>query len=148
MSNISVQTKGFVEVSRKLKTGVGDKVSRVVFLVGNYMETTAKKNINQSVYQSPKSSWYSRTRKAQQSIAMQKLGDYKAKVFVGVNYGKYLEGGTGIYAGHKPFWTTFGGQIKKPILYKGMKARPYWKPALLTTQKEVPNILNKEFSKL
>lgn len=141
----SLHIKGNDILVKKLSKGATNAISKAVFLVGNFFETKAKENINKSVYQSSASTWYKRTGKAQQSIVMQQLSSEKAKVFMGVKYGKYLEEGTGIYAGHRPFFTTFGGQLKRAVKYKGMRARPFWKPAISETRKEVKNLAQKAF---
>lgn len=142
-------TSGFVEVSKRLKVGARPAIAKAVFRVANVMETTTKKNIRNSVYASPKPlAPFSRSGKAQQSITVAKLDDLQSRVYMGVNYGQYLEYGTGIYRGRKPYWTTFGGQIDRPILYKGMKARPFWIPAVESTKKQILEILKSEIDKL
>jgi len=146
---LELSTTGFIEASKRLKVGARGAISKAVFRVANVMETTAKKNLQKSVYASPKpSAPFSRSGKAQQSITVAKLDDLQSRVYMGVKYGQYLERGTGIYAGRKPYWTTFGGQIDRPILYKGMRARPFWMPAVEATKKQIPEILQKEISKL
>jgi HK97 gp10 family phage protein len=146
---LQLTTNGFVETSKRFKLGARPAISKAVFRVANLMETTAKKNIKKSVYSSPKpSAPFSRSGKAQQSITVAKLDDLQSKVFMGVEYGQFLEYGTGIYRGRKPYWTTFGGQIDRPILYKGMKARPFWIPAVESTKKQIPEILKSEIDKL
>jgi HK97 gp10 family phage protein len=145
---LELSTTGFIEASKRLKVGARPAIAKAVFRVANVMETTAKKNLQKSVYASPKSTWYSRTGKAQQSITIAKLDDLQSRVYMGVKYGQYLERGTGIYAGRKPFWTTFGGQLDRPIKYKGMRSRPFWMPAVEATKKQIPEILQKEIDKI
>ena len=140
---ISVSTKGFVELEKKLNTPITYKLSKLVFRVGNKMETTAKQNIRQSVYSSPASAFYARSGKAKQSIVLERKDELTARVFMGVNYGRYLEEGTGIYHEPNAHKAWFG---KIPVeeeykdfddgwrLIKGMKARPFWKPAIKTTR--------------
>lgn len=139
---------GFIEASKRLKVGARAALGKAVFRVANAMETTAKINIKQSVYSSEKSFWYKRTGKAQQSIAVAKLDDLQSRVFMGASYGQFLERGTGIYAGRKAFWTTFGGQLDRPIKFSGMRKRPFWIPAIESTKKQIPEILEKEINKL
>lgn len=144
-----IQLENYIEVSKRFKKGARSGISRAVFLIANKLETKAKENIKQSVYSSSKPpAPFKRTGKAQQSITVAKLDDLRSKVYMGVKYGQYLEHGTGIYRGRKPYWTTFGGQIPRPILYKGMRARPFWKPAIDETKKLVNDIINKELRKL
>ena len=146
---LSLSTTGFIEASKRLKDGARGAISKAVFRVANVMETTAKKNIRDSVYASTKPGKpFSRSGKAQQSITVAKLDDLQSRVYMGVKYGQYLEFGTGIYRGRKPYWTTFGGQLTRPIFYKGMKARPFWMPAVNETKRQIPEILKKEIDKL
>lgn len=137
---IELTTKGFVELSKKLKQEYRDSIKtnlgRMVFRVGNKMETTAKQNIRQSVYSSEKSPLYpKRSGKAQQSIILERKDELTARVFMGVDYGRYLEEGTGIYH-ESGAHTPWRGNI--PTIgwrwIKGMKARPFWKPAIKTTR--------------
>jgi len=146
---LSLSTSGFVEASKRLKIGARGAIAKAVFKVANKMETTAKKNIQKSVYASPKPGKpFRRFGKAQQSITISKLDDLQSRVYMGVNYGQYLEYGTGIYRGRKPYWTTFGGQLENPVFYKGMKPRAFWIPAVETTKKQIPEILQNEINKL
>ena len=140
---INIQTTGDIQkVKNTLKNGGQKLVRRVILLTMNDFETNAKKNIRKSVYQSEKGK-YKRSGKALQSITGRMLSNSKAKVFMGVDYGRYLETGTGIYNDRTPFWTTFGGLLDKPIKYKGMKARPFWQPAVEQTKKNIPILLKK-----
>jgi len=146
---LSIDTTGFIETSKRLKVGALPALSRAVFKVANKMETTAKRNLQTSVYASPKpKSPFSRTGKALQSISVEQVDPLQSRVRAGVNYAKYLETGTGIYNGRQPYWTTFGGILPRPIFYKGMRARPFWKPAIETTQRAIPAILKAEIDKL
>lgn len=147
MSNITINTRGFVELANKLNTDMSKVLDRAIFKVGNFMENEAKKNINESVYSSTPSEFYKRTGKARQSIILQKQGTGKVRVYMGVNYGRYLEEGTGIYANNKPFFTTFGGKLDKPIKYKGMKKRPFWQKSVEATQSQAQTIIDNEVKK-
>jgi hypothetical protein len=142
---LTVSESGDIDVlNTKLKQGATKTISRAIFLVMNYMETAAKKNLNEGVYQTATpGSPFKRTRKAQQSIVGQMQSSQSARVYMGVNYGKYIEEGTGIYNGRKPYWTTFGGILDYPIFYKGMKARPFWAPAIKETKSNLPDLLAK-----
>ena len=135
---IKVTDTGFIELQKKLDTPLKGRLSDFVRRAGNEMETTAKKNINASVYQSEVSPFYDRTGKAQQSIVMEMQSTLTARVFMGVDYGKYLEYGTGIY--HTPdartpwFTSKIPGTNGKTVYIKGMKARPFWHPAIDSTR--------------
>ena len=132
---IKVTDTGFIELQKKLDKPLKGRLSDFVRRAGNEMETTAKKNINVSVYQSEVSPFYDRSGKAQQSIVMEMQSTLTARVFMGVDYGKYLEYGTGIH--HTPdARTPWRGNI--PTVgwrwIKGMKARPFWHPAIDSTR--------------
>jgi len=143
---VSIKTEGFEKWKIKLGEGAKAPLSKAVFKVATFMERTAKINFNQDVL-SYKPKINLRTGKAQQSIIMQPLTPLSAKIYMGVNYGKYIEEGTGIFRGRKPYWTSFGGQLDHPILYKGMKARPFWSPAVKTTKANTSRILKEEMEK-
>ena len=140
---LGLDLKGNVEITKKLNTGANSLAKRAIFLVINKMETLAKQNISASVYSSTPSEVYTRSGKAQQSIIGQQSSDLSGRVYMGVNYGKYLEGGTGIYAGNNPYWTSFGGLLDHPIYYQGMEARPFWAPAIKETKQNIPVLLKK-----
>ena len=144
---IIIKDQGFVKAEKLLKAGAKSPTAEAVFKVVNFFETRAKKNLQKSVYASPKSPYYSRTGKARQSIIASKKDDLTYRVFMGVNYGEYLEEGTGIYRGRTGWWTNWGGVLPKPIFTKGMKARPFWKPAEDETKKEAPIIVKKVIQK-
>jgi HK97 gp10 family phage protein len=141
---MSIKITGLNEVKGRISPSSFDKLqSNIVLKVGNFFETKAKKNLRKSVYESP-ITWYTRSGKAQQSIVYTPLGKNKAKVFMGVNYGKYLEYGTGIYhtpSPRKPWLTTQIPQSKGKLIYmRGMRARPFWRPTIKETIKEIQKI--------
>lgn len=148
MLKIEIDNKAFVKTDSTLKVLAQELTHNVVTRIATFMERAAKKNIRESVYKSAPSKWYRRSGKSRQSIMRSPISNTSQRVFMGVKYGTYLENGTGIYNGRKPFWTTFGGQLEKPIKYKGMKARPFWKPAITETRKNVQRIMNEETIKL
>ena len=144
---IKIEDKGFVKAEKLLKAGAKSPTAEAVLKVANFFETQAKKNLQKSVYASPKSPHYFRTGKARQSIINSKINNLTYRVFMGVNYGKYLEEGTGIYRGRTGWWTTWGGVLPKAIWMNGMKARPFWKPTEDETRKEAPIIIQKVLNK-
>lgn len=146
---IKIEDKGFVKAEKLLKAGAKSPTAEAVLKVANFFETRAKENINESVYASPQSPFYGRSGKAKQSIIASKKDDLTYRVFMGVNYGKYLEEGTGIYAGHKSWQLTkaFGRKLETPITINGMKPRPFWKPTEEQTRKEAPIIIKKVIQK-
>jgi hypothetical protein len=103
------------------------------------------------VYSSTASAYYTRSGKAQQSIIFRPISSKEGKVYMGVNYGQYLEHGTGIY--HTPDKRTpwFTGKIPgtNGVVYiKGMKPRPFWNPAIKETKREIKNLASKELSNI
>jgi len=113
---------------------------------GNVMETTAKQNISRSVYSTPSSPHYRRTGYAQQSIVFSYRGD-KGQVTMGAEYGKYLEQGTGVYIGRRPWYTSQIPGSDGVVYIRGMKKRPFWKPAENETKRRAPDIVQDIFNK-
>lgn len=145
---IDVNVQGIAQLQARIDPSkFKAAISDIVFKVGNHMETAAKKNIQESVYRSPQSSFYSRTGNAQQSISLGRLGPNSVKVFMGASYGKYLEFGTGIYHtpdARTPWKTTkIPGSGGKLIYMRGMKARPFWRPAIKDTTEKIESIVLK-----
>ena len=144
-ANITVTSEGIAsKTSAQIGRDTKRVISNVLTRLATFMERTAKKNIQASVYSTQAPKGFNRTGKARQSIARAQINPLAQRVYMGVKYGKYLETGTGIYNGRRPYWTTFGGQIERPILYKGMRARPFWKPAVKSTIKEINEAFKKE----
>lgn len=148
---INLSLTGDVELKKVLTVGLKPKISKAIIAVANFMQNTAKKNLKEALGSSSKS--YTRTGKAQQSITVESLNWNKAKVKQGVKYGKYIEYGTGIPAGRQAWWVRAdtlrkaGMKIdgnQKYIKMKGMKPRPFWIPAVKSTQKEAINLFKKE----
>ena len=153
MLSLSVNEQAWIKTARMLKEGSASTTARVITRLATLMERTAKTNIQTSVYASPVKE-YKRTGKARQSIVRSEISSMSQRVYVGVNYGKYLEEGTGEPAGHKAWWTRLSNITGKPsdsnrvVKIKGMKARPFWKPAIETTKDNVPRIWKEEISKI
>lgn len=153
MLELTLNQQVWIKTSRALKKGSTSVTARVITRLATLMERTAKTNIRASVYASPKRV-YKRTGKARQSIARSKVSPTAQRVYMGVNYGVYLEEGTGIYNGRTAWWTRLSnitgqsGDSNKVIRIQGMKARPFWKPAIKTTQASIPRIWEEEASKI
>ncbi|MFJ8515331.1 HK97-gp10 family putative phage morphogenesis protein [Lysinibacillus xylanilyticus] len=68
------------------------------------------------------------------SIEMKMIGKYNAEVTVGAGYAIWVEFGTGIYAengkGRKTSWTYFSTKLGRYVTTDGMKAQPFWGPAV------------------
>ena len=114
-----------------LNAGVRKEVNLGVWRVVTHIQNEAKKNVNKELKNSKApGSPFRRTGKLQQSITGVMEMFAAGRVYVGANYGRYFEEGTGIYNKRSPYWTTFGGILDRPIFYQGMKARPFFKPAV------------------
>jgi len=153
MLELTLNKQVWIKTSRTLKEGSTSVTARVITRLATFMERTAKTNIRASVYASPKRV-YKRTGKARQSIIRSKVSPTAQRVYMGVNYGVYLEEGTGIFNGRTAWWTRLSnitGQAddaKKVIRIQGMKARPFWKPAIKATEENTPRIWAEEASKI
>lgn len=70
-----------------------------------------------------------------------------AEIIVGAEYGIYVEYGTGIYAlegnGRKTPWVYWSEKLGRYVYTKGMKAQPYWTPAIELGSKHFERELNK-----
>jgi HK97 gp10 family phage protein len=146
MINININNSAFISTSNNLKKGANPLITRVITRVATYMEREAKKNLLTVISATPAGE-YRRTGKSRQSIMRAPTGKLQQRVFMGVDYGKYIEEGTGIYIGRKPWYTSFGGLLDHPIYYKGMPARPFWKPAIEATKQNIPRIIREESKK-
>ena len=128
---VSVDFKANMKLRELLNTGVKKELNHSIFRVVSAAQQEMKVEVNKSIYLTKgPGKPFRRTRKLAQSITAQMLMYAAGRVFVGVNYGKYVEDGTGIYNGRKAYWTTFGGILSRPILYKGMRPRPFFKPVV------------------
>lgn len=146
MANISITPTGFVQASLLFSSGVKKPLIIAASRLGNLVETSAKKRINAK----PLSKSYTRTGKLQQSIVNAKLDGegLSRRVYVGAKYGKYVESGTGIYAGRKawlgriPSLVGKNGPSDKGIRrIRGMKPYPFFMPAVEEGKREAPRIL-------
>lgn len=70
-----------------------------------------------------------------------------AKIIVGAHYGVYVEYGTGIYAvegnGRKTPWVYWSDKLNRWVYTRGMKAQPYWTPAIEQGSKYFEREMNK-----
>jgi HK97 gp10 family phage protein len=70
-----------------------------------------------------------------------------AEIIVGAEYGIYVEYGTGIYAlegnGRKTPWVYWSEKLGRYVYTRGMKAQPYWTPAIEVGSKHFERELNK-----
>lgn len=134
----SIIITGIGEVEAKLDDAKTTP-AKLINKISTFMERTAKLKARRLIYGVPSS--FPRTGKLSQSIAKQKINKLKHKVFVGVNYAKYFETGTGIYNGRTPWVTSFGGLLETPIWFKGMKKKPFWSRAIRKTKEEAKKII-------
>lgn len=145
---VSVDFKTNMKLRELLNTGVKKELNHSIFRVVSAAQQDMKVEVNKSIYltKSPGKP-FRRTRKLAQSITAQMLMYAAGRVFVGVDYGKYVEDGTGIYNGRKPFWTTFGGILNRPILYLGMRPRPFFKPVVDMYENTASNMIMQDIEK-
>lgn len=155
---MSINTKGFVELSDQLDKPLTPELNRTVLKIANFMENTARKNLIGVVYSIPKP--WKRTGKARQSIISQPVGEGAAKVYMGVDYGMHLEFGTKPHTikpkGAKKLlmWPNFSGKTSiktkktsyrktgwsfaKIVNHPGTKPHPFWIPAVKATAEKFP----------
>jgi HK97 gp10 family phage protein len=74
-------------------------------------------------------------------------GGLTAEVTVGVHYAIFVEFGTGIYAvegnGRKTPWVYYSDKLKRFVFTRGMKASPFWMPAIDIGQRHFKSEFNK-----
>lgn len=74
-------------------------------------------------------------------------GGLSAEIIVGAEYGIYVEYGTGIYAlegnGRKTPWVYWSEKLGRYVYTRGMKAQPYWTPAIEAGSKHFERKLKK-----
>lgn len=74
---------------------------------------------------------------------------YGQKVYVGEHYGAYKEFGTGISVSIPSGWESIAWQFKgRNTPVPGMKAKPYFIPAVNKAKEEADRVLQKHFNKL
>jgi len=70
-----------------------------------------------------------------------------AEIIVGAAYGIYVEYGTGIYAkkgnGRKDPWVYWSEKLGRFVYTRGMKAQPYWTPAIEAGSRYFEREMNK-----
>ena len=144
-----IKIRGGKELAKRLNKEIPTR--RIIFKVGNLIETKAKENLRKVVYSRPVS--WTRTGKLQQSIAFSLQSDTKGKVTVGAVYGKFLEFGT------KPYTITprrrkflrfkVGGEwvFARKARHPGIKKRPFFMPAVKEVSKNADKIAIREINK-
>lgn len=69
-----------------------------------------------------------------------------AEIIVGADYAIYVEYGTGIYAqegnGRQTPWVYFSEKLGRYVYTRGMKAQPYWTPAIEAGSRHFERELN------
>lgn len=142
---VKVNFKNRRKVTELLKSGVRRDVNRAVFRVIAEAQKDMQENVTKDIYsRKGPGSPFKRTGKLRQSIVAQMLMFASGKVFVGAKYGEYVEEGTGIFRGRQPYWTTFGGILSHPILYKGVMPRPFFKPVVDYYRPRAGEMINTE----
>jgi hypothetical protein len=141
MIDITIDEKA---LKQELNKDIETIAQKAVILTANYMETKAKEGLQRVVYQVAVP-WV-RTGKAQQSITMSTTSKLSAQVYIGVNYGKFIEYGTKAHTIYgKPIlsWKSGGKRMyAKKVNHPGTKARPFWNPAIKLTKAKIPYIVS------
>lgn len=123
MTIIRYGSKKLQRAVEKWKDDIIEDIKRVVVETAATIETQAKAL-------APVDSGYLR-----QSITTEIMdGGLKAKVTVDSEYAIFIEYGTGIYAvngdGRKDGWVYYSDALGEYVFTRGMKAQPFWMPAL------------------
>jgi hypothetical protein len=140
---ITVQTQGFIELKTKLSKPLQPKIKAVVQRLVLFMERQARRNITESVYN--RAVPWRRTGKARQSIIGKMIGSTSGRVYMGVNYGSFIEFGTRPRTITTPKRSLSNGQVffGKTVNHPGTKAYPFWRPAIKSTEQEAKKELKK-----
>ena len=147
---IKTEEKGIIQLNTRLKGIPKKAIPGIVTRAATFFEREAKQNMLKHIYKRL-------TGKSRQSIIRQPLTQTSQKVYMGVNYGKYLEFGTGIHhseGARKPWFTKLSNitgnssDDDKIIRMVGMKPRPFWKPARESTKSSIPDFAKQELSKV
>lgn len=123
MTIIKYGSKKLQRAVEKWKDDIIEDIKRVVVETAATIESSAKAL-------APVDSGYLR-----QSITVEIMdGGLKARVLVDASYAIYIEYGTGIYAvngdGRKDGWVYYSDALGEYVFTRGMKAQPFWMPAL------------------
>jgi HK97 gp10 family phage protein len=141
MIEIVVDTK---DIQSIIDVNMSKKVKEIVVKTANFFETTAKEQLRKVVYK--KSVPWTRTGKAQQSIVMRVKSNNEAQVYMGVNYGKFIEYGTKphVIQGKPILSWKVGGQrfFARRVNHPGTKPRPFWRPTIKLTKGKIPEIVS------
>ncbi|CDQ22572.1 HK97-gp10 family putative phage morphogenesis protein [Halobacillus karajensis] len=128
--------KGLMRAINKFEKGIAREVKRVIRETAELIATQAKAdapfdegNLRRSI-----------------DVEYSATG-YSAKITVGAEYGIYLEFGTGIYAvkgnGRKTPWVYWSPKLGRWVYTRGIKAQPYFFPAVDRAKRHFANEMNK-----
>lgn len=145
MIKIVLDPKGVSRINKRLdKTRVNDRLAKGVFLVASTLEGNVKRKLQQVIY-SRRVPW-KRTGGLQQSVSVNKLSPLTSQVTVGKKYGKFVEQGRRGFSVNPntaiPIKFKDGG-VRFFRSVKAAKKRPFWRPALAETKKQMPSILQR-----
>lgn len=117
-----------------------DIYNKVIFKIANRLETQTKLNISKLIFKKS-------TGKLLQSVSIKQKNKLEAQVLVGAKYGLFVNRGTGIFIGRKPWITNFGGVLPHAIRMKGFKPRPFWDEAVKKVKEESKTIISTTIKK-
>lgn len=122
MTRISFGGRQLLRAAQRFEQGLLDEVSDIVYETARLIQTHAKALAPHD------------DGSLTDSIEMKMLGKYNAIVTVGVHYAIYVEYGTGIYAengnGRRTPWSYYSVKLGRYVTTKGMRAQPFWGPAV------------------
>ncbi len=125
MARITFSGWKLLRAAQRFEEGILEKVSDIVFETARLIQTEAKAL-------APVDDGSLRD-----SIEMKMLGKYNAVVTVGSHYAIWVEFGTGVHAegpggsrAKKIPWTYYSLKLGRYVTTEGMKAQPFWGPAV------------------
>ncbi|MBY0157273.1 HK97-gp10 family putative phage morphogenesis protein [Cytobacillus oceanisediminis] len=123
MANIRFGSRRLSRAVQRFGEGVIDEVKRIVVETAYMIQANARSLAPED------------DGNLKNSIEVQiRDGGLTAVVTVGAHYAIYVEFGTGIYAvngdGRQTPWTYYSDKLGRFVRTKGMRAQPYWFPAI------------------
>lgn len=143
---MEIRVDGLSSVQALLNKDLTRPISQAVTVVAAFMQNQAKVNLRQVIYS--RSVPWRRTGKLQQSVTVDSVDNLSKRVFVGVDYGKFVEKGTRphIIRPRRGKFLSFMNRDNKRIFAKevhhpGTKPYPFFIPAVVKTRQEMPEIV-------
>lgn len=158
MINIKINSKQTDKLLRRVGKDLQRPIIKTVNLVANHAETQAKRKLRAKTKKI--------TGQLARSIFNIKYGQFGKRVYVGKDYGKYIEFGRKEVKPKKakllyiPISTKakrlgsnrnanleFGTDFVFAKKAKAMKPRPFWRPAMKSAKKKAPKIMKQQIIK-